>query len=267
VHRRAIASLGLEVRKVNWFSTYRVHHRVTGHYRRGRVLLAGDAAHVHSPAGGQGMNTGIGDAVNLGWKLADVVRGRAPAALLDSYESERIAFARKLVETTDRVFSFVTAQGNFADFVRTRIAPLFASLAYGIEPVRETLFRVLSQTAIQYRDSALSEGSAGRVHGGDRLPWTGLDGPDNHAPLDARWQAHVYGTPPPALEAWCATATLPLRRFDWSAACGAAGLQEHALYLLRPDGHVALADQAADPQVLRRWFATRGMRPGAAGLA
>jgi 2-polyprenyl-6-methoxyphenol hydroxylase-like FAD-dependent oxidoreductase len=78
VRQRAIASLGLKIEKVNWFSTYRVHHRVTGHYRSGRALLLGDAAHVHSPAGGQGMNTGIGDAINVAWKLAHVLRGRAP---------------------------------------------------------------------------------------------------------------------------------------------------------------------------------------------
>jgi 2-polyprenyl-6-methoxyphenol hydroxylase-like FAD-dependent oxidoreductase len=136
VRQRAIASLGLRIGQVNWFSTYRVHHRVTGHYRSGRALLLGDAAHVHSPAGGQGMNTGIGDAINVAWKLAHVLRGRAPDTLIDTYETERKAFARKLVETTDRAFSFVVAEGGFADLVRTHIAPLFASAAYGIEPVR-----------------------------------------------------------------------------------------------------------------------------------
>jgi 2-polyprenyl-6-methoxyphenol hydroxylase-like FAD-dependent oxidoreductase len=93
---------------VNWFSTYHVHHRVAEHFRKGRAFLLGDAAHIHSPAGGQGMNTGIGDAVNLGWKLAAVLAGRAPDSLLDTYEAERIGFARRLVATTDRVFSVVT---------------------------------------------------------------------------------------------------------------------------------------------------------------
>jgi hypothetical protein len=83
----------VDVERVNWFSTYHVHHRVADRFQRGRVFLAGDAAHVHSPVGGQGMNTGIGDAVNLAWKLAAVLRGRADPALLDTYEPERIAFA------------------------------------------------------------------------------------------------------------------------------------------------------------------------------
>ena len=96
---------------MNWFSTYHVHDRVTDHFRGGRAFLLGDAAHIHSPVGGQGMNTGIGDAINLAWKLAAVAGGRAPDSLLDTYEAERIGFARRLVATTDRAFSFVTAEG------------------------------------------------------------------------------------------------------------------------------------------------------------
>ncbi|HWE25138.1 MAG TPA: FAD-dependent monooxygenase, partial [Myxococcales bacterium] len=95
--------LRIDVSRVNWFSTYHVHHRVAARFRHGRVFLLGDAAHIHSPVGGQGMNTGIGDAVNLAWKLAAVLRRRAPERVLDSYEPERIGFARRLVATTDRV--------------------------------------------------------------------------------------------------------------------------------------------------------------------
>jgi 2-polyprenyl-6-methoxyphenol hydroxylase-like FAD-dependent oxidoreductase len=261
VRQRAITSLGMTIERVNWFSTYRVHHRVAGHYRTGRALLLGDAAHVHSPAGGQGMNTGIGDAINAAWKLAHVVRGRAPDSLIDSYEAERKAFALKLVETTDRVFAFVTADGGFADFVRTRIAPLFASAAYGIEPVREFMFRVLSQTGIEYHDSPLSAGHAGHVRGGDRLPWTGHGGPDNYAWLsDIAWQVHVYGTVQPGLESWCARRGIGLHRYDWCDACQAAGFARDAAYLVRPDGYVALADRAAQPERFDDWFASRGIQ-------
>ena len=77
VSKRVIEWMHIDVKRVNWFSTYRVHHRVADHFRKGRVFLLGDAAHIHSPVGGQGMNTGIGDAVNLAWKLAAVLRGRA----------------------------------------------------------------------------------------------------------------------------------------------------------------------------------------------
>src|SRR5262249_39413863 len=105
---------GITVERGNWVSTYHVHHRVAHHFQNGRAFLLGDAAHIHSPVGGQGMNTGIGDAVNLAWKLADVLDGRMPASLLESYEPERIAFGRRLVATTDRAFTFITARGPIA---------------------------------------------------------------------------------------------------------------------------------------------------------
>src|SRR5215831_17780934 len=90
VSGRVIENLKVDVQKVNWFSTYHVHHRVTQHFRKGRAFLLGDAALIHSPAGGQGMNTGIGDAINLAWKIAAILVGHAPDKLLDSYEAERI---------------------------------------------------------------------------------------------------------------------------------------------------------------------------------
>src|SRR5258706_1382750 len=178
---RAINHLKVQVNKINWCSTYHVHHRVTHHFRKGRAFLLGDAAHIHSPAGGQGMNTGIGDAINLAWKLAAVIAGRAPDKLLDSYEAERIGFARRLVATTERVFSFATADGPIADFLRTRVAPLLIPTAIAFEPVREFMFRTVSQIMLNYRNGPLSRGRAGHVHGGDRLPR--VDGVDNFATL------------------------------------------------------------------------------------
>ncbi|HZC15415.1 MAG TPA: FAD-dependent monooxygenase, partial [Caulobacteraceae bacterium] len=229
VSDRAIQNLKLEVRKVNWFSTYRVHHRVTDHFRDGRAFLAGDAAHIHSPAGGQGMNTGIGDAINLAWKLAAVVAGQAPDSLLDSYEAERIGFARRLVATTDRAFSFATADGPVADILRTRIAPVVLSGAVHVEAVREFMFRAVSQIMLNYRDGPLSAGKAGPVHGGDRLPWVSVEGEDNFAPLAAMvWQVHVYGSANEDLVRYCADNGLVLHVFDWRAEHAAAGLTRGA---------------------------------------
>ena len=171
VSKRVIEWMSIEVERVNWFSTYHVHHRVADHFRKGRAFLLGDAAHIHSPVGGQGMNTGIGDAVNLAWKLAAVLKGRADASLLDSYEPERIAFARRLVATTDRAFTGVTSSGAIARLVRMQIVPLLMPLLSKFSAVRRLMFRTVSQTAVNYRESPLSEGRAGAVHGGDRLPW------------------------------------------------------------------------------------------------
>jgi len=261
VDERAIHGLGVEVKKVNWFSTYKVHHRLTEHFRHGRVFLLGDAAHIHSPAGGQGMNTGIGDAINLAWKLKAVLRGEADQRLLDSFDSERLAFAHKLVETTDRVFTFVSAEGSFANFVRTRIAPLFVSAAYSVDAVKEFMFRLVSQCMLNYHGSALSHGSVGKVKGGDRLPWAAGAAIDNFAPTGTvDWQVQVYGDAGDALPAWCHRAGLPLHVFDWERAHEHAGLTRNAVYLVRPDGYVGFADAGGKVEALRDYFKEIGYR-------
>src|SRR5262249_17693071 len=127
---RAIGNLKLAVARVNWFSTYHVHHRVASRFRDGRVFLLGDAAHVHSPVAGHGMNTGMGDVGNCAGKLGVVLNDGAHAGLLDTYELERIAFARRLVATTDRIFTLVTKQGMIAQFVRTRLVPWIAPILF-----------------------------------------------------------------------------------------------------------------------------------------
>jgi FAD binding domain len=261
VSRRIIENLKVEVEKVNWFSTYRVHHRVTEHFRKGRAFLLGDSAHIHSPAGGQGMNTGIGDAINLAWKLNEVLTGRAPDSLLDSYEPERIAFAHRLVKTTDRVFTLATAEGKIADIIRTRVVPMVFPALTKFDFFREFLFRTVSQVTINYRHSALSEGKAGDIHGGDRLPWVVLGDVDNYESLKAMsWQAHVYGTASPQLERWCKEHELPLHVFAWRAEYGKAGFAQDALYLIRPDTYVALARASGAADSLQRYFEKRGIR-------
>src|SRR5271165_2376974 len=260
VSERAITHLKVRVEATNWFSTYRVHHRVAEHFRKGRSFLLGDAAHIHSPAGGQGMNTGIGDAINLAWKLKAALDDRAPGALLDSYEIERIAFARKLVKTTDQAFALATAEGQFADLVRLWVAPAVIPGAFMFEAVRDLAFRTVSQISLNYRGGPLSEGKAGSVRGGDRLPWVAANGSDNHEALsDMRWQAHVYGEPHPALAGW--RSRLPIKVFPWTPQHARAGLVRDALYLVRPDGYVGLADEAAAPDRLERYFSARGLTP------
>jgi 2-polyprenyl-6-methoxyphenol hydroxylase-like FAD-dependent oxidoreductase len=256
VGREIIARMGIAVQRVNWFSTYHVHHRVAARFRKDRVFLLGDAAHVHSPVGGQGMNTGIGDAIDLAWKLADVLQGRAPATLLDSYEPERRGFARRLVATTDRAFTLITSRGPLARFVRTRLVPVIVPRLFRTRAARRLMFRIISQTGVAYRDSPLSQGRAGRVHGGDRLPWS--QAPDNFAALDAlAWQVHVYGEAAPEITAACRERHLALHVFPWRAALRRRGLRRDAVYLVRPDGHVALADPTARAATLAAYLDTR----------
>ena len=203
-----------------------------------------------------------GDAINLAWKIRAVLAGRARHSLLDSYEIERSHFARRLVATTDRVFTFVSADGPLADVVRTRIAPLVIPKILGFERAREFLFRTVSQIALNYRGSPLSQGAAGHVHGGDRLPWVRTDAGDNFSSLSAMaWQAHVYGTARVESRNWCEQHGIQLNRFEWQPAHQAAGLARDALYLLRPDSYVALADPTGTTERLERYFSDIGLSP------
>src|SRR5262249_6976856 len=186
VRGRAIEHMRITIARVHWFSTYHVHHRVAPRFRVGRAFLLGDAAHVHSPVGGQGMNTGIGDAVNLAWKLAAALRGGIWDGLLDTYEAERIAFARRLVATTDRAFTLITKRGAFAQWVRTGLVPRVFPWLFRLPAVRRFAFRTVSQIGIHYRGSPLSVGAAGAVHGGDRLSWVRSPSGGNFAPLTSR---------------------------------------------------------------------------------
>jgi 2-polyprenyl-6-methoxyphenol hydroxylase-like FAD-dependent oxidoreductase len=266
VSKRVIGWIRIDVERVNWFSTYHVHHRVADHFRKGRAFLLGDAAHIHSPVGGQGMNTGIGDAVNLAWKLAAVLRGRADGSLLDTYEPERIAFARRLVATTDQAFTGVTSSGALARLIRLHLVPLFIPLFFTMKTMRRFLFRMVSQTAVNYRGSSLSEGTTGTVHGGDRLPWvkTKVNGveSDNFAPLSALdWQVHVYGDAAPEIRTACDGRKLPLHVFPWHPEMSGAGLLHNAIYLVRPDGYVALADPIGSATALASYLNERKLTP------
>jgi hypothetical protein len=135
---------------------------------------------------------------------------------------------------------------------------------FRLRTARRFLFRTVSQTVITYRGSALSEGEAGTVHGGDRLPWVLLDprsGADNFAPLTSLdWQVHVYGDATPATRATCAERHLALHIFPWQDAMTRVGLGRHALYLVRPDGYVALASNEQSVARLTAYLEAWGVR-------
>ena len=230
---RLEALLGIAIDQVNWFSTYRVHHRVAGRFRVDRVFLAGGA----------------------------------DASLLDTYEPERSAFARKLVATTDRAFELIVAQGAGGRLLRNWLVPHVLPALAGFDAARRALFRTVSQVRIHYHDSGLSGGRAGEIIGGDRLPWVpgqgGEAGPDNFAPMQTLdWQLHVYGAVDPQLAALATALRLPLRAWPWTEAAEQAGLLEDAAYLLRPDMHVALALPRQETDVLQELIARWGLRFG-----
>ena len=237
--------IGLQVTQVNWFSTYRIHHRVADRFQVGRVFIAGDAGHVHSPVGGQGMNTGIGDAVNLAWKLAAVIRNRGPSLLLNTYQSERIRYARSLVATTDRAFSIVIGHDLRGWAFRRFFVPFVMPLALRFAAFRRFLFRLVSQTQIEYTPSPLSVGRAGQLRAGHRLPW--ISSLNNFRPLQSLdWQIHVYGHATPTLKEAGQQHNIPLHEFAWSHDAYAAGLHRNAVYLVRPDGYVGYVSAGQD---------------------
>jgi 2-polyprenyl-6-methoxyphenol hydroxylase-like FAD-dependent oxidoreductase len=256
VSQGVLRRLRIEVDRVNWFSTYHVHHRVASRFRDGRAFLLGDAAHIHSPVGGQGMNTGIGDAINLAWKLAAVIKRGGDPTVLDTYEPERIGFARRLVATTDRMFQLATSRSPAAGPIRRSLLPALMPRFFAYPAFRRFMFRIVSQTRIEYRQSPLSEGHSHGIHAGDRLPW--LCDPDNFAPLGGvGWQAQVYGHASPDLARACSARGIDLHPVPWTSACADAGFVEKGLYLVRPDGYLGLVDPQASPDRLKRYLDAR----------
>ena len=264
------AGASLSIKACSWFSTYRIHHRAAARFRDRRCFLLGDAAHVHSPVGAQGMNTGLQDAYNLAWKLALVIEGKADASLLDSYEAERQPVAQRLLDTTDRGFRLVVSDSPLAGLFRTQILARIAAFAVNRKRVQRIAFRTVSQTGIHYRRSPLSVGAAElpkqAPQAGDRFPWMHLQleagGPVQdlfQALDDTRFNLLVFGQ---ATRRRCPT---------WTACCGstrfrsppatkrsrrASHVPRSAFYLLRPDGHIGLCGRTLDAAALRRYFAT-----------
>jgi 2-polyprenyl-6-methoxyphenol hydroxylase-like FAD-dependent oxidoreductase len=176
---RKDAQLDLDISEVAWFSTYRVHTRHVNKFSEGRCFLAGDSAHIHTPAGGQGMNTGIQDGYNLAWKMALVLRDKAHEKLLESYNEERLENAKNLTQTTDRVFQFLASPEWFLGFLRTNVLPSIAKYVLSLDSVRHFVFPLISQIGINYRHSSVSQHAGDEnfaVKAGDRMPYFLVDG-------------------------------------------------------------------------------------------
>ncbi len=272
---RTEAGAGLDFKECSWFSTYRIHHRRAARFRDRRCFLLGDAAHIHSPVGAQGMNTGLQDAYNLAWKLALVVAEGADAELLDSYEAERIPVAERLLSTTDRAFSLVVSDSWLAGLFRTRILAKVVAFAMTVERIQKLAFRTISQTGISYRNSPLSETLPGvpnsAPRAGDRFPWLRLkfleNGPteDLFQKLDdTRFNLIVVGQPSLSggalgLGDLLRTHVIPDDPVN-DTELARARISGPSFYLLRPDGHVALAGTRLDAAAVKHYLSERHIR-------
>jgi 2-polyprenyl-6-methoxyphenol hydroxylase-like FAD-dependent oxidoreductase len=271
-----------------WLRYFRIHHRQARNYRSGRVFLAGDAVHVHSPAGAQGMNTGIQDSWNLGWKLALVERGQADEVLLDSYEEERQPVGGFVLRFTDRAFSMATSRNPILSFMRSKIAPRMLSLLAHLGRPRAAAFRTIAQLTISYRKSSMVEEGKPSPSGGPRA---GDRFPDFRLTLEGQtvWIQEMLGPTSFHLllcgpsEEWDQARLASLEEwYDGVVAVHRLGregrpgvLEDRAgeslrwlgsdgvgQYLVRPDGYVAYRSAGADlvrlERYLRRWIP----RPG-----
>lgn len=272
---RQEAGTALEFHHCSWLSTYRIHHRAAERFRDRRCFLLGDAAHIHSPVGAQGMNTGLQDAYNLAWKLALVLGGRADAGLLDSYEQERLPVARRLLQTTDQVFTLVVSDSRIASLLRTRVMARLAAAAMTIGAVRRLAFRTISQTGVRYPRSPLSRTHAGLRNGapvaGDRFPWLRLKlrasgaADDLYRQLDdLHFHLLVFGQPVPAGTAAGYADLVQIHAVpadaDNERELARARIAGPAYYLLRPDGYVGLAGTELDTGAVSGYLAGRHLR-------
>lgn len=257
-----------KITQARWTSVYRIHRRMAERFRSGRVFLVGDAAHVHSPAGGQGMNTGIGDAYNIAWKLALVAKGDAREALLDSYEAERMPFARSILNGSDRGFSLQVATGPLVQRLKLLLVPSLFRLVSLTPPLRRGAFWFISQLWTRYRESpAVAEGGAAKKgpRAGDRAPYGLFEaGPDAGGSLFELLEGTGHHLllfegrrPDPRLEAAreeieklldrCAAPVgvhqIPAQNRRLHERYGA---KTSSLFLIRPDGHIAYRGKATD---------------------
>jgi 4,5-epoxidase len=225
---------------VGWTSVFRITRRLADSYRKGRVFLAGDAAHIHSPLGGQGMNTGIGDAENLAWKLALVARGRvsglAADRLLDSYQAERRPQAEQVLKTTTGALEAIVGRGLRARFMRALFFPLTR-----LRPVQHRMWYAMSQLGISYRGGPLAPRfpvAVRRPRAGDRVP-------DVACRSDAGGRTRLYAE---LRGNWAILAPDVVAAKDLATRAQQLGIPVVALcptdgrhspaFLIRPDGHL-----------------------------
>lgn len=181
-----ITQSNISITQINWFTTYKLHHRMADKFRVQRCFLIGDAAHIHSPVGGQGMNTGLQDAYNLAWKLAAVVNQQMKSAILDTYASERMPTAKDLLKTTDRVFNIITSKNFFITLFKKWVLFKFLNKLWQSDKIKLGFFRKISQIEISYPNSNISLHLSKdiKIKAGDRLPYLKVFDEKKHEETD-----------------------------------------------------------------------------------
>ncbi|TRW82432.1 2-polyprenyl-6-methoxyphenol hydroxylase [Mycolicibacterium sp. 018/SC-01/001] len=234
---------------LNWSSQFRINSRVVPQLRSGKVLFGGDAAHVHSPAGGQGMNLGIQDMINLSWKLAMVLDGRARPELLDTYSSERRPVIRKVLRFTEIGTRIFNSTNPVVHALRIRMAPR----ALARDAVQDAAASMFGQLSAGYRGGALSDGAGGvgALRAGDRVP-----------DVDGRYDALDLGALTLFAGADAGAVVDVVRAWDGVVSVREGHIRESGSWLLvRPDGYLAAAGGPDDADALDRWLRRWFIKP------
>ncbi|MGF1479317.1 MAG: FAD-dependent monooxygenase [Cyanophyceae cyanobacterium] len=262
----------LEILTVRWFSSYKVHTRHAEPFSVGRCFLAGDAAHIHTPAGGQGMNTGIQDAYNLAWKLAFVLHGKAKTSLLDTYNEERLANAKQLLRSTDQFFDVAAGHQWYFRLFRDTVLPSLASVVTRFDGAREFLFELVSEIGLNYRHSSLSQHQGSRaerlrhrhfeVKAGDRMPYFLVNGasvydslraPKFHLLIFTDGEHSVQELQPKLNQEyghWLDYTVIPL----YPRVVELFGLSQPFQVLLRPDNYIGMVSTSLSWKDLKTYF-------------
>jgi 2-polyprenyl-6-methoxyphenol hydroxylase-like FAD-dependent oxidoreductase len=269
--------LAVQLSDPKWISIYHAHHRAVATFRKGRCFLAGDAAHIHSPVGAQGMNTGLQDAHNLAWKLALVIAGQADPALLDTYNEERLPVAQRLVRTTDRVFRLTLNKNPLARAWMMYVAPKALALVLKVKPLARLAFITISQIGIHYRQSRLAQSASLGVfprhapQPGDRLPYVAFYEQEKKVNIQQKVTAPVFHLLLfPGLHAEQKVQALHTVVQPFNRAIGietipltpetqplyeALGVQHGGCYLVRPDLFVAYRSTELDAAHFQHYLA------------
>jgi hypothetical protein len=230
----------------------------------GQCFLAGDSAHIHTPAGAQGMNTGIQDGYNLAWKLAWVLKYEADRKLLDTYNDERLPNAEALMKTTDRFFNLAAGKNPLFAFARLYVFPYVAQFLFSLNIVKRFVFPRISQIAINYRKSRLCETNGSfNVKAGDRMPWFEVDGqsvyellrePVFHLLVFSDGKSEIPPLSQELMKKW--EGKIGSHFFDLdSKAAQAFGSAKQFYLILRPDNYIGLISDDFAPDVVSGYLA------------
>jgi len=259
---------GISVGDPHWLATFEIRHALVRRYRHGRVFLAGDAAHIHSPAGGQGMNTGMQDAFNLAWKLAAVVDGQAGDGLLDSYEAERRPIAEAVITFTDRLTKAATLRGT-AQSLRNAALKVIGRIG----PIPHAMADTAAEMIVGYPHSPIAVGPAphgAKIHAGQHFPYLGAT--DVQHQLDKAFGTDhtvitVAGDDVPTAgsvgrQVLITDADVPAQGYDVvipdpkHVAAQRLGLKGGGRVVVRPDGYIGAVTGLDDRRAIETYFAT-----------